>query len=99
MKSDIAEVFNNGSLVTRVILPCNGVEIAFIEGLHNVEVVVYDIVGNKGSIAIMILVQHPETTIETGTSSPGFTLLFSVLSLIVIIISFRKNNLRRRYDS
>ncbi|MFX0206428.1 MAG: hypothetical protein ACFFDT_10625, partial [Candidatus Hodarchaeota archaeon] len=84
------EIFVNGSLVTRVAFPCCVVEISLAEeGLHNIEVVVIDLAGNRGSALISVLVKFPEKLGESDNST-GFSVIFPLLSLIAIGLLLRR---------
>ena len=85
-----AEVLVNGSIVTRVLFPCCIVEITLPEGLHNIEVVVYDLAGNRGSAMITVLIESPETGTDKSDTSTGFSVIFPLLSLIAFGLLLRR---------
>ena len=83
------EVLVNGSFVSRVPFPCCAVDISLAEGLHNIEVVVIDLAGNRGTALITVLVTSSEK-LEEADNSTGFSVIFPLLSLIGFSLLLRR---------
>ncbi len=84
-----AEISVNGSFVTRVAFPCCVIEISLAEGLHNIEVMVFDLAGNRGSALVTVLVKSPKEA-DISDNSTGFSVIFPLLSLIGIGLLLRR---------